>query len=280
MLKKAARRLSRRVFTRVIGIWRYALEIKLAEKHEELIATRFRSLSLASKAFNRFRIYAEEQRRWHRRTQRAKRHCIIRRLKVVMCAWRLLRLTTRRRFLMVTCVLKVWSHNLQLREFQQWRRYKDMKRERRIARENALLMYSERCLRLSLTGFILAAQHLPAFEDEASDEELLSSSSLVFEELIPKRGATTIPESNRLASPKRPFFLGSKPKSATPTRPAAIEQEEDFDPDVIYEKLEARYLELKARLEVEEGEQKEQTLGELNDLMSEIGRFRSGLEVE
>jgi hypothetical protein len=283
MHKKAARRISRRIFSKAIDIWRYALQARLEEKHADLVAMRFRSLSLASKAFNRFRIHAEGQRRLHRGNQIARRHFIVRRLKLIMCAWRRLKLTTRRRYLMVTCVLKIWSHNLQLREFQQWRRYKNMKRERRMAMENALEIYKQRCLRLSLTGFIIAAEHLPVAQEEVSDEELLSSASLEFEDVMPKRSLPAIPESNRLASPKRPFFLGPKPKMATPPRPYETNRRGiilDLDPDDIYETLETKYLELKARLEVEDGEQKEKTLGELNDLMREIGGFRSALEVE
>jgi hypothetical protein len=196
-----------------------------------------------------------------------------------MFSWRRLGIKTRRRYVMITSVLKLWAHNLQSREFEQWRAYKTMKKERRFARENALKVYGQRCVRLSLTGFILAAQHVPAVEESGSDDELLSSSAVLFEETVPVKLPKMV-EPKGLAAPKRPAFLG--PTKARPAPPGAAEMREvakaiEVNPETLFATLESRYEELKTRLELEDGEQKEQTLAELDSLMDEIRILASGL---
>jgi hypothetical protein len=251
MLKKARRRLSRRILGRMLSLWGSHLQVRLAEKQSVLIATRFRVLSLASKAFNQLRIYTDEQRRCRHRDRIARRHYVVRLAKSVMFAWRLIRLTTRRRYLMVISVLKLWAHNLQLREFQQWQKYKNAKRERRRARHNALEVYRQRSVRLSLTGFILSAQHAPPVHDSGSDEEL-QSSSMIVEEQMPRRPPAV---ESGLTAPKRPGFLvPGKARIAIPEQVEAV---------------------IPKSIEVEENGQKQRTLVELNELMEEIGHLAS-----
>jgi hypothetical protein len=54
-----------------------------------------------------------------------------------MFAWRLFRLTTKRRYIMVAAVLKLWGYHLQHRELRQWRAYAEVKKRGNAARKNA-----------------------------------------------------------------------------------------------------------------------------------------------
>jgi hypothetical protein len=151
-----------------------------------------------------------------------------------------------------------------------------MRKERKLARQNALEVYRQRCIRLSLTGFTLAAQHMTAIQESGSDDELVSSSGILFEESLPAKISKPVVESKRLAAPKRPNFLGpGRPRITSPNRPA---KSIELDPETVFATLETRYLELKTRLEQEDGEQKQQTLTELNQLMQEIGTIASEIE--
>jgi hypothetical protein len=151
-----------------------------------------------------------------------------------------------------------------------------MRKRRSAAAHRALNVYRQRCVRLSLTGFIIAARHAPAARESYSDEELLSSSSGVVEDVVPKKVQRSEPRG--LVAPKRPGFLGPGRARAAPPTPPKVPGKVREDADAIVEALEGRYLELKARLEHEDGEEKQQTLDELGRLMNEIGSLASGLE--
>jgi hypothetical protein len=157
---------------------------------------------------------------------------------------------------MVTSVLRLWAHDVQLRLFRGWRAFVDDRIDRRFKTAEALQIYQNRCLRLSLTGFILAAQRLPAVLEDESGDELLSSSSSSIELEMPKI------EASKLTPPKRPAFL-------VPRRVEAV-----------CDRLESKFMELKARLESAEPQQKQEMIDELNDLMREIARWSARAEEE
>jgi hypothetical protein len=170
---------------------------------------------------------------------------------------------------MVTSVLKQWARNVQWRQLEKWRKYNQDKKEQRVAMSEARLLFDQRSIRISLTGFILGAQKIPVLPiPEAQSEDELRSDSSIFDDI--ERDFDEMPATASaglgLTAPKRPDFLVVKP---------VVESPKVSDLDEVYSRLELRYSELKGRLQSEDPLEKQQALLELDDLMKEIAKWKA-----
>lgn len=184
MSRKAHRRLD--IFLKRIFWEKWKISLKLHIENRSLIecANNFRILSLKLKAFNRIKIYYRNKQMRQQQMLVAQAHYVYHLEISAMIAWKLLHRQTKRRFLMVSSVLKVWAHNLQKKKFKKWLEYTNQKKKQKRDILEAIEIHKRRNVSMAITSFVLATKSLPmnfiGSESELDYSEDLLKSSLSF----------------------------------------------------------------------------------------------------
>ncbi|OHT10672.1 hypothetical protein TRFO_04179 [Tritrichomonas foetus] len=182
MLRKAYRVM--RVFYRKVywNKWQISLKIHSEERLLNDSANQFRNLSLKLKAFNRIKIYYENQKLKQHKELIAQAHYVIHLERSAMISWKLSHRQTKRRFLMVSSVLRAWAYNVQKKRFDQWYSYIKRKKQKKLDIIEALEIHKRRSVSFALTSFVMSTKSMkpppPIEVDISSDssEDLLKSS--------------------------------------------------------------------------------------------------------
>ena len=181
MLKKAHRRLGKLYKKNTWRKWVISLRKHLEEREMNQSATKFRNISLQLKAFNRIKIFWNKQKYKESKRYKAQAQYILHLERAALISWKLMHIKTKRRFFMITSVLKSWAYNVQKKSFLQWLKYVRHKKQEKIDILNAVDTYKRRSVSLAITCFVMATKSLKesysSFDgnSESSDIDLLKS---------------------------------------------------------------------------------------------------------
>lgn len=174
MTKKSNRRLG--MFTKRLYWDKWQVSAKVHFENQAMLdsAKNFRIISLKIKAFNRFKIYCRNMQIKKYKLRLAQAHYVYHLECCAMITWKFVHRQTKRRFLMVSSVLKVWAHNLQKKKFEQWLNYTKYKQNKRLEYVQAAEMYEKRNIALVIESFVTAAKSLP--NNQMPNSSVLDSS--------------------------------------------------------------------------------------------------------